>query len=213
MKKSIRTGSLNLPPLRIYIDDILYLCDLIKNSQSDSMLNIGEFEFEDINEIQDLREKYVRDVWIRNRETGVVFSMSGSAATILFHENDPVSVGIASKIKDRLMKRRSWSQEFMSGTYSTITILSISILLSFLIVSITKYFEIVFFKDQMWLVAISIMVFIALMTFSIKLSNIKNILIMTEEKNDGRFWSRNKDKILVGLIFMILGTIVGKLFG
>lgn len=217
MKDINQPISIKLPHLELYLDDLEEIIKIIKNENPTSIIletNGKEFEFEEINKLK--TEK------INNLKIAVHFSTFENytitfdkyGVNIYCYEGKTLYQGLTKKIEDYLKNRK---RLFGKIAISSIPHISMGALLPIM------YFYVSFVvaiknnaenKTSLTLIGLLLLI---LFIFSVFLGfKYKSIIYLKNRSEYKNFFLRNKDQIfvqlLVGLVILIIGFILGRLY-
>ena len=220
MKKKTKTIVTELPPIKIYLDEIQDIVEFLYGEvgKDKVMIETENYRIEDPGDFKTIDEEQLDSLIISTANPySIEVRLTSYRATINAHD-DTKSLGISSKIESILMRgKRSVANIFKKLRDSVYGVVGMS-LVSFVVAGIIIIWmkplvkvDPVFFAP---LLLISIYCLISIPIFFVGIKRY-SIIILKNRKETPTFWKRNKDQIsmiiftgLVTFFFGVLTTIL-----
>lgn len=190
------------PILRIFKQDIKEITNIFKQNYEKIQIIADGYKLNDITELDNINKKEITDFSISS-ENHLSLSLSNDSAHLyLRNDEDTKARGIASRIDTILSKRVNRNLKLLTSFWMS---MFVSVLFLFV------YLAFPFNENGILKVAI-IVFFIIIYLYWIKWSEkvtFKNYcLIYLYDSSPPSFFERNKDKIILNIIFLILGALI-----
>ena len=198
MKKIYRHSSKFYKPVRLYRDDLDAIFNIFKHETKSFKILIGDYELDDYNDIEDLKDKYLTNLDIRSTEPNISLSFTDRTISIHLDNNDVLSLGCCHKIEEILSQN------------------SIFYLKHYLLITLVLYFTLyalcfIIFKNPLSIYTSSAvaLTFMGFIFIDIKFRLIKHSKIYLNYKKDTPgFITRNFDKIVLSIFATIFGILI-----
>ncbi|MDD5038394.1 MAG: hypothetical protein PHN78_03660 [Dehalococcoidales bacterium] len=202
LKKPI---SKELPPVKLYLDDLKAICDTLaqKAKTIDISVDTGieEYKVEDIEQLKKLETKKIHELSIKCSDPYITIEFKPGWVKIYFGEDSTYNRGILSEIEDILQRRKVFGGRFLTSFWASFLVGGL-IGGSFIGMLVTS-------KTYVWLFLALELISILLMTFLWKFTfSGYSTIVLSESKEEISFWKRNRDQILVALIAATVGSLV-----
>jgi len=193
-----------LPPLRLYIDEITALYDLLLSCcKGPVVIKTCGYRLETPEELSKLPQNEANRISIEcinpiyGRINIDLFSCYGN---ISIQENILETEGLASKIEKILLQGRVFVLDSLLKNWTPVIIGGVWLILFFISLTSENLFAFTFS-----FVPLCILIRELFFMFH------HNKIIFLARKNSPNFWKLNKDKILVGLVCAVFGAVISKI--
>jgi hypothetical protein len=210
MKKLTQSTSTDLPPAKLFLDDLEEIDKILKESCSSYTLTIDEYELDSINEIKEIEERQdFYDLKITLDEFYFILNI-GQYWSYIISEDTLLCIGIIEKIKPIIQKRRK--RRFFTLFYPLI--LNVLLLFS---VAIDKYY-IDIYSGLIEYIILGIMMLLNIIILIDIISTFRNttnkFTVFTTKKSTEQtnYFTKNKDQIISNSISAVIGGIFATLF-
>jgi len=194
-----------LPPVKLYLDDLKSIHDLLQEKVKSIDITTEAYEVEDIKQLKDLEVKEIHYLSIKCSNPYMSIEFRPSSASVYFAEDSTYNRGILSEIEDILNKRKSFLRSFLTSSWAEL-VLGGFVGFSFVAMLVMlKNESLAYFWLFLGLVLLSI--FFSVHSFRLGLWNYCTIAL-SKRKEENSFWKRNRDQILVATIAAIAGSLV-----
>lgn len=96
-----------LPPLKLYLDDLEEVAEIISGAGTGTLVvETDDYAFDSVDDLKNLREKRIRSLDIRSDDPNIHVHFGPSSSEIHGPADVPELMGVASHIEDALKKRR-----------------------------------------------------------------------------------------------------------
>jgi hypothetical protein len=96
-----------LPPLKLYLDDIEEIVQLIDAAGAGSVeISTEDYEMDDVEDLRNLGHRWIRTLQVRSDHPNIVVNFGPSASFIEAPADTPELTGVATHIAEALAKRR-----------------------------------------------------------------------------------------------------------
>ena len=190
----------NFPPVRVYLDDVKRLYDILKEKCKKVRIQTDRFEVDDPQLLKEIETDQIRTLILQGTEPNVMISLLPDRANAFIDEESTLNLGIMSEIEE-ILKRcyRKVARLFTNAIYYMVIFLAIFIATTYLIIR---------FADGLVENALLILLVIllgCLFYWQDGLSRRQySTIILQERWGTKSFLFRNKDLILVGVITAII---------
>ena len=191
----------NFYPLKLYLDDLKDIIEIIEYEISQMNVFIGNYRIHDIDDVHSLREEYFNKVYI-HKNSYCTLDFNNKYASLTIYGDTNLYRGLYGRLLNKIKKRQRRFLYVLSKEFDFYTSI-ILILFSFI--------ALVIFNIWVFLVlALTILcAYIILGTTYYYFSEFYTLLILHPKKNAQGFLKRNKDNILLEIIKAIIFIIIG----
>lgn len=198
MKKKTVPISKSISYLRVYIDDIEKFYALLNEISTNVEFELGDYKIENVAEISQIHDEKITDFKIISKDPYIVIDYSDLGARIYVSNPDASQELVINKIEKILIERRNGFFSFIDKNYTYFSVFAG--ILVFVTLLIQSHFS------QIAALIITVMFFLSV----VFITGRKSSIIMSYKKDYPSFFSRNKDDILISIIFLILGWVLSK---
>jgi hypothetical protein len=213
MKRLVQSIRKTLPPLTLYLDDIEYFIDRLKDVTPNIVIRTPEYELNDASELSDIKQKLVRDFIITTQDPSITLTLTKSSADLLLAADEPQGRFAIEHIYDYLCQRRANIRVILPYFMPLPLIVLFFV---FLYVNahypdaITKYstllLSIFAFLGGLLLLCSAVGTFLQ--------NNRYSIVFLTHRSDTPSFWQRNWEKLLIklipGAILLVASFLLGR---
>jgi len=202
VKKPIRK---ELPPVKLYLDDLESICAILKQGAKSIDITTEDYEVKDIKQLKNLEIKKIHLLEIECREPYIHVEFYPSWATIYFAEDSTYNRGLLSQIEDVLNKRKVFIGRFLTSSWAPA--------LSGMLVGASFFAMVIMFARQLmsyaWLCLALTLLFTLFTIFVFRIGlKCYSTIVLLERKERVSFWERNSDQILVAIIAALIGSLI-----
>ena len=195
MKELKRPISKELPPTRMYLDDVQAIYNILKNNCSSVRIETDKYEISDIVKLKDISVNEIHTISFKCRDPYIIIDLLPHGGRLYIEEDSTINRGILSQIEDILSK---CERKIIRLLNSLPAYLVVGMLLG-------VAFPIIFKFTERWLsVTLSISLLVILILLLVKSYRLSlrqhSTIILSERRARASFIKRNKDQIIVGLI-------------
>jgi hypothetical protein len=98
MKLRAKAIHRNLPPLKLYLEDLEYVIQLLNSISSEVIIRTDEHEFESLSELSQTKQKVFRNLEIRSSDPRISLDLSTRSSYLHLIDNLPASKGVFEQI-------------------------------------------------------------------------------------------------------------------
>jgi hypothetical protein len=205
MKKVRKPIRKELPPVKLYLDDLESICAILKQKAKSIDITTEDYEVKDIKQLKNLETKKLHYLSIECSDPYITIEFDEMWARIYFAEDSTYNRGLLSQIEDVLNKRKVFLGRFLAGSWAPA--------LCGMLTSGSFFATIIMFARQLmsyaWLCLALTLLFTLFTIFVFRLGlKSYSTIILLERKEKVSFWKRNSDQILVAIIAAIIGSLI-----
>jgi hypothetical protein len=201
LRPSIRK---NLPPLKLYLEDIEFLVKRLESISSRITIKTDTHEFENISEFSNTQKEALRKLQILSRDPYLIVELNQLSASLYLSEDRPDARGVFEQIKSHLQKRRKF---FTAIFFSPIFFIP-SIAFCLLVAPLISRF--VPSSFQLFALLAWLFLYVCAGCLFLFLHNRRYNIIIPKRRSDApSFWERNWEKIVIGVLTGLLGLLIG----
>lgn len=205
-----------LLPFYFYIDDVQELVRLLSEAGAAEIeIEACDYKIDKSDELKSLTSDKIHEISITSKKPDILIAMSESDVRINVIDKYSFELqGLVTKIENVFLQKKRrfypiFSQDWFLYIWLTLVIF-LSFRLGYLLMGaiLSKDFNacvVEFFFEGFLL---SIILPCAVREYYLKMNAFSTIILDFRKDKPG-FWKRNKDKLLVGLICSVLGTLLG----
>ena len=195
MKELKRPIYKELPPTRMYLDNVQAIYNILKNNCSSVTIETDKYEISDVAQLKDAGVSEIHTMRIKGDNPYISIDLLPDRSSIYISEDSTINRGILSQIEDILETCERKAAHIIGNFYFP---LLLGLLFVGLIGVITKFTE-------GWLtisiISSAVILYILAFVNSFRLSEHQHSTIVLSERREGtNFLKRNKDQIIVGII-------------
>lgn len=202
LSKSIRV---DLPPLRLYVEDIREIEEVYKKSFNNYKIIVENFEIDSSEELSLIKEKTGKDELNRlsfeSMDPYIRLDLSPSGGSIFSLTDDNICRGVIDKLKEIVLRRAS-SLRYIFNTWF---LAGLAVLVGFLSATLARK------GNTVWIISIITLYGFCAMwaTWVYKFKFRKYCVIFLRSRGSQKnFFARNKDQILLSIISAFFGSIM-----
>jgi len=205
MKKIQKPLSKELPPVKIYLDDLKQIYEILKEKVKSIEITTEDYEVDDINQLKNLDSKKLNYLSMECSDPHITIEFDSSSASIYFAEDSTYNRGILSEIEEILTKRRVFLGRFLASNWAFGLNGMFVGFFFFAMVSIIRSN----FMSAGWLFLALLLLFCILMVLQFRFAlRGYSTIVLSERRELVSFWKRNSDQILVAIIAAIIGSLI-----
>lgn len=106
-----------LPPVKLYLDDLKSICNVLKQKAKSIDITTEDYRVEDINQLKNIEIKKLHRLSINCYDPYISIDFTPSGATIYFAEDSTYNRGILSEIEDILSNRKVFLGRFLASLW------------------------------------------------------------------------------------------------
>ena len=131
MKKKVQAVSVDLPPIRIYLDELRMIETELKENCESYFIEVdeSEYDFESVDELLTSRKNKVSDISLITRKPDIKIRLAKHFANLHGAENNIITMGLIEKLKSVLEAKQSIFYKFLLWKKSRIFFFSILVVL------------------------------------------------------------------------------------
>jgi len=225
IKKTIKNFEKDLPPAKLYLEDLQEIEEKLKNISDELSFDFGEFTVESINDLNN--SQLIGNIYRRLRIAAIIRKPHYEIIRINFYEFKidiiapgelPEAKGIASDICEIIERKKSLFpirffnivQKHSKIRFKIVYI--VLMILGFISILISRYTVI-----EKALIVIGTLLFLFSIIFvgivyHISLEKYSKIII-SNKKEERTFWQKNKDRIITAFITALITAILSLIVG
>jgi hypothetical protein len=212
MEKITKSRFESLPPIKLYLDDIEKIVEILGELSTEIKIETDEYALRDVKEFASLNRERLTELSIQSSEPHLSLYIGSRNAWISIAKDIPPSRGTFEKVKDLLLLRRRKFSAFLDIPY--VNFLLGAMIGSGVVVSIIGVIRLIIgtgLPPAMTIGGIMLLFIGSLLSWwSFRVSSKEYSLIILKRRIDQpSFFKRNEDKILVGIIIAVVSVIFG----
>jgi len=201
MKKLKKWIIKELPPVKLYLDDLDSIYEILRQKVKNIDIKTEDYVVEDVKQLKNLGTEKLHHLSIECSDPNIDIQFYPGWVKIQFYEDSTYNRGILSEIEDIINKRRVLLGSFLTSNWAFF--LNGGLFSG----SLIGLWEMP--QTYMWLflalLLISILSLIFLWKF--RITSYSTIMLL-ERKEETSFWKRNKDEVFIAIISAIAGSLV-----
>lgn len=203
MRKVVNSYTLEVPPGIFYIEDILEIYSLLKDSTDKFDFFVDEYVLDDFDELYEFQQSKVKQIGFISNEPEIHVTIS-NWVTIYISDDTYLSRGIAEKIGTIAKKRmKPFSIKSRTPSILVLIIIMLTFSIGFPLLLTANY-------NLGYGFMVSGFTFFLAIYFLSMIRRSK--IILSSRKEIPSFWKNNRDKIILLVLGAFLGGFVTKLF-
>jgi len=199
MKKLSKSLWLDLPPTKIYFEDLEEIIDILKEVSDKIEIKTKDYEVDTIEELKEFYQGEINYLKLLVIKPYILIEIFTDNSVIYIDKDSLSTRGMLEKIKQIFRRDRYkllWFADESIG--KTLSSLSLIVLLYFFL----------FNRHYSFIIVIGVFTVFEIIQYIYALK-IKNRIFLTKKTDKKSFWKRKKDDIILSLISAILGAAVG----
>lgn len=206
LKKHPQVQHRRFPAIKLYAKDLRELASIFSNAHAEVQIQVDNYELDDVSELASITQARVQYFRIRAKDGSAFVSLGPASVELLVSGDSLEDRDLVASFEQFFSTHR---QRLLDGRYTEIlcdVVLGLASLgLWILFVTRYAYFTLAG-RISIWLCA-SALPCLTMVTHRVR---VPHSLLFTRDKADTpSFWSRNRDKILIDFIKVLVGAIVG----
>jgi len=198
MEKMKQNISVKLPPLNLYLNDLVDLDELLQEHFNETDVRTKEYKYNSIGEFIENKKDLTNEITIYDGFSFEFIIRLGGYRNTIDHENDIKMIGIATKVASILKKRKRKFGYEIRLIMSSIVVFIVYVLIHTLFGHSAEL-------DPFWFVIV-----IGALLFYRWIDRFRCLKIYRYNFDDKpSFFKRNKDKLIVGAITLLVGAGLG----
>lgn len=211
MEKIIKSRWEDLPPVKLYLDDIEKIVEILREVSTTIKIETDEYSIEDVKELASLDKERVTELNIQSAEPYLNLRIGPQKSWLNIAKDEPSSRGTFEKIKEVLFLRRRKALGFLDKW-------SITFPLTWLLGFATVEFMIKAIRGGGTLFIIGSIISPLILLFYLLLASYfwshgSFIIILRRRSQEQSFIKRNKDRIIVGVLLALVSGAIGLIIG
>lgn len=202
LKKKSSSHWDKLRPVKLYLEDIRNISEVYEENKIQYSIDIDDYEIESIDDLSMVQKPYITKMKFDSPSHWIDIWMD-PYGTEVHYPDDPLSIGIANKLKNILKKRTNFISYLTGENLCMVYIFIFTIIFMLLLPSKGSF---PLYRPTAIIFIISIILYFIGSMFLF--SKQHTIIYLKEKSSEPNFFIRNKDK----LYLLIIGAILGFLF-
>lgn len=204
MKKVNKPISKQMPPVRLYLDDIESIYQAFKKTNKEIEIRTENYQVDDIKQLKEIGINKIYDLTMYARFSGDRVLFKPSYTEVYFLYDTLENRGICSEIIEILENRKVKLGRFLSSIWAFYLNLLLAAILCFSALNFYTEESYVYFGVFLGFLTLSIISIILLYRLDNKRHS---CILLVEKKEETSFWKRNKDTIWIVVITAIISFI------
>lgn len=200
MKKLRKSIYISLPPVKLYLDDMRNIYDILKNNCKDVTIKTAEYQLSDVDQLKDVSSNEIHELHLVGKDPYISVNLEPNSTSIYVDEDSTLNVGILSEIKVILSKcQRKIARVFANPFLSSLVLMLVFFAL---LIPIGQFTEGLFDWILLgFLVLFYILSYVSAYRFQ---EYSYSTVVLSERREKGNFFVRNKDQILINLLVAVV---------
>jgi hypothetical protein len=198
MERIRNSISKELPPLRLYLDDVRELHEFVRESAEEVTLSAGGYRLENSDELRQLPRSCIHDLQVSAYRPYINVRLTKVSAEVYVGSGDVEAEGIAARLEAILLNARA--KVYLLPSYFWPGLIAAA-----------PFWVGVFLKSlAVSAVGIALLVaWLALLAIDFRFRTMSYCTVIpVVRKDEANFWKRNKDHIVLLVIGAIIGSFV-----
>lgn len=206
MKKITESLGEQLQPVKLYLDDIDSLFQILSEVSTEVKIETSEHQFQNTSDLKKLDKESIHVFKLYCHNPYISLDINKRSTIWLFTDKDlPAQRGTFEKLKKKLIQKKRYSVPTI--IYPILFILILNAFFYLVLSYIEKPLEHFLILG---LAVLIISYLIGYLTYQIYL-NKRSIIFLDKKIDSPNFWKRNKDRIIIAVSSSIVGAIAGAL--
>lgn len=203
MKERPKSIYKDLPPIKLYLDDVREIYEILKEHCATVVILTDRYELNDVDTLKNIEVDSLNQLTIQGSNPYVSVEFKEGNAHIYMQEDSITNRGILSKIDDALKRcKRSIARLFVGWQFYAFSLFTVMIA-NVLIGTFVRGWVMIS------LIICMVVLYLGLLVYASTLDTKKySTIVLTERRGEKSFFTRNKDRILVGTITAIVTAIL-----
>lgn len=201
MRKLRKSRDEYLPPVKLFVDDVESVIEVMSKASSEPTFNIRteEYELDHARELSELNREYISELHVKLLEPSICLDIQSDEVRLHATEDTVTTRGVLEELNDFLRSRKVWLSVHDPITLFAIQALVITAAVLALIGSFMKTYDILY--GGFGLLAVTLLCLA-------QSSRRGSVIVLKRHTEQESFWRRNRDQITVGIISAIVGGMI-----
>ena len=203
MRRRPKTYSEDVPPVKVYLDDVENIVQIIAEVSDEILLRTDEYDFEDATDLASLDQEFINALKITCSDPYLQFEFAPGWIRLYIGSDTPESRGTLEKVKAVLLARRrrlGWLRErwWLASWFwlAPVSLLFLGI------------------ESSAWLPIVAgiggTCLFAVWLWWGYREALYRHsVIVLKRRKEEVSFWKRNSDRIIVGIITALVAGLLG----
>jgi hypothetical protein len=198
-----------LPPVRLYLDDITDICNVLHEVCKRIAIETPEYESIEPSELGNLPTQALREITITGFDPYISVRVRSRTLLLTAGGNDITSLGVMQKTKEVLLRRRRPILRWLTGNAGVRVSIGMSVITFVVLIAALTTPG----KPQVRYVVAGFLILGAVTLGQMAVVWLAfrgaNWVILVPRKQAPNFWQRNRDAIVVNVICAVIGAVAG----
>lgn len=194
----------NLPPLKLYLEDIEFLVKRLESISGTITIKTQTHEFENITEFSEITKDPLRTLEVRSRNPFLSVVLGKSSAYLYLSEDLPEARGVLEQIDSYLRKRRKTFTSVLVSPVGWLVWIALVVITPVLIAGLCPpRFQVLGLLGWISLASLFYL-------FGFFLYRQRYTIVIPKRRSEApSFWERNWEKIIIAILVGLLGFFLG----
>lgn len=196
LKKSI---SVDFPPVRLYLDDVEELFNILKKHAKSVNIETEKYELDDVAHLKEIKSDKIHKLTLSTSSPYISIDFESGSARVYISEDTTLNRGILSEIEDVIKKCRRRIAHIFHKSHLEFYLPVVAV------VSVVQAYE--YMKGWLFgaFAALIIIPTVLGLVFGWKIDFSQySTIVLSERHKQDTFFKRNRDGIIVGIIVAII---------
>ena len=209
MPRRIKSLSRSGPPVKLYLEDIGAIWDVLKDTCEEVILKTEEYEYGSVEEFARESKGIIHKLTFTGSRPYLTVDLALDNSRLYAGADDAKSYGGLEKVRELLKQRRRPVVSVATGGTGIVLLLFAAFLLSYLGAEAIRY------RSLWWGIATALVVLIVLylVVMSFRWITRGNLIIPKHRAEAPSFFRRNQDQLVTGIILSLFGALIGYVLG
>lgn len=200
LKKSI---SVDFPPVRLYLDDVEQLFNILKKRAKSVNIETEKYELDDVAHLKEIKSDKIHKLTLSSSNPYISIDFESDSARVYISEDTTLNRGILSEIEDVIKRCRRRIAHIFHKSHPEFYLSAVAALS---VLQVHEYMKGWLFGAFTALIITPIVLGII---FYCKIDFYQySTIILSERHGQDTFFKRNRDGIVVGIIVAIITAVV-----
>lgn len=203
MRELKKTIFVYFPPVRLYLDDVEELFNILKKHAKSVNIETEKYELDDVAHLKEIKSDKIHGLWLRASDPHICIHFENDNARVYISEDTTLNRGILSEIEDVINRCRRRIVHIFHKSHPSFWLPAVAV------ASIVQAYE----YTNGWLfstlVALIITPIVLGFIFDWRITfHQYSTIVLAERHEQDSFFKRNRDGIIVGFIVAIIAAAV-----
>jgi hypothetical protein len=202
MKKLIRSYSVHPKPVRLYLDDLEEIVNIMKESCEQVDIEVGEYHLDSVDELPKMSQEVFHQMEISSPDPYFSLDLDPSGIRLVIARDTPSSRGILEKVNAVLVRRGRWFAPLLNTPMFVVALAML-----FVLIFVPLLFGFSPGPSITYQVLLNVAWFGVFLYVAYNCVKNFTTIVARRRIESPAFFKRNADKIIVGVVTSIITTL------